>query len=152
MSREAEVVTYLRADTDLGTLLPGGIYASSDLSVAGLTDRTMTDVWAGGEFQPTAIVRQRAPVPTGALQSIGTKHTSMSQVVEVWVYATENQAIEDAFERVYALMMGKRLSAAFSATWVGSGPGVMQAPELPAGIKVDRQDFRVVSIRFVAAV
>lgn len=153
MNREAEVVTYLRADTDLGNLLPGGIYGLSSLSISGITSRTLTpDVWTGGVFQACAVVRMRSPVPTGQLQSTLTQRTSMSQVGEAWVYALDEADIEAGQNRIYALMMGKRLSAAFSATWVGSGLGVTQAPELPAGIKVGREDYRVVSIRFVAAI
>lgn len=153
MSRESEVVAYLRADDELGDLLPGGVYGQTELGDIGITDKKSTpDVWTGGVFQPTAIVRMRSPVPTGALQSTGTQRTSMSQVVETWVYALDEADIEAAQNRIYALTMGKRLAASFSATWVGSLPGVVQAPELPAGVKVGREDYRIVSIRFVAAV
>lgn len=153
MSRETEIVAYLRADTDLGILLPGGIYGFSSLSISGITSRTlMPDVWTGNVFRACAIVRMRSPVPTGQLQSTQTQRTSMSQVGGIWVYALDEADIEAGQNRVYALMMGKRLSAAFSATWVGGLPDVVQAPELPAGIKVGREDYRVVSIRFVAAI
>lgn len=147
MSKEQEVVTYLRTDTALGTLAPGGIYAHGDLDERGLTDAVaMPDVWAGGTFQTTIVVRERAPVPTGDLQSTASQRTSMSQVVEVWVYGLTTDAIEAALNRVYALMMGKRLTAAFSATWVG-GLATMQVPELPSGHKASRNDYRIVSIR-----
>ena len=146
-TREAEVATFLSADAELGTLAPGGIYANDDLSIAGLTDMEyMTDVWVDGTFQTTIVVRQRAPIPTGDLQSVRSQRTSMSQVVEVWAYGKTSEAIEAVLNRVYALLMGKRLTAAFSATWVGGLP-ITQAPELPAGHKVGREDFRVVSIR-----
>lgn len=152
MSRESEVVTLLRADSTLRALLPGGIYSYARLGVAGLTDKKLTpDVWTGGVFNTCALVRQRAPVPTGALQSISTKCTSTSQVIEVWVYAKTSDEIETSLARIYALMMGKRLPAAFSATWVGGLPSVMQAPELPPDIKVGRNDYRIVSIRRAAA-
>lgn len=151
MSRESEAVTYLRADTALDALLPGGVYIYAELGVIGITDALTTpDVWTGGVFHPCAIVRQRSPVPTGALQSIITKRTSMSQVIEVWVYAKTSDEIETALARIYALMMGKRLPAAFSATWVGGLPSVTQAPELPPEIKVGRNDYRIVSIRIAA--
>jgi hypothetical protein len=153
MSRESEVVTYLRTDETLGDLLPGGIYAESDLPVEGLTEPLrMTDVWAGGTFQATAVVRQAAPVPTGDLQDVTLQHTSVSQRIEIWVYATTADAIEAALDRVYALLMGKRFNHAFSATWVGSGLGIGQAPELPSGIKVGRNDYRIVFIRKPEAV
>lgn len=152
MSREAEVVTYLRADPTLEDLAPGGIYPDSDLGEEGITDPTTTpDVYAGGEFQTTIVVRERAPVPTGDLQSIGSQRTSTSQAIEVWVYALTADAIEAVLNRVYSLMMGKRLSKAFSATWAGGMP-TQRAPELSSVIFTRHEDYRVVSIRMPAAV
>ena len=145
-SREVEVVTYLRQDEPLGELAPGGIYADSDLPTAGLTDQENGDVWAGGVFQDTLVVRERAPVPTGDLQSIASQHTSMSQAIEVWGYSTDPAALQAMMDRVYTLMMGKRLAKAFSATWVGGMPRT-QAPELPSGTFTRHEDYRVVSIR-----
>lgn len=148
MSRESEVVDYLRDDTDLGALLPGGVYGYVELGVIGITDALSTpDVWEGGVFNACAVVRMRAPVPTGQLQSTQTQRTSMSQVSEIRVYALDEAEIEAGQNRIYALLMGKRLTAAFSATWSGNGPGITQAPELPAGVRVGREDYRVVSIR-----
>lgn len=153
MSLESETAAYLRADAELATLLPGGIYESSALSDIGLTDPvTAPDVWADGTFQPSAVVRQRALTPTGDLQSLSSRRTSASQVVEVWVYARDGTAIEAALDRVYALLMGKRFPRAFSATWVGSGLGISQAPELTSGIRVGREDYRVSLIRVAAAI
>lgn len=146
-TREVEVVEYLRADETLGELAPGGIYADSDLTEIGITDPATTpDVYLDGVFQTTIRVHQRAPVPTGDLQSIATQRTSMSQVIEVWGYGTP-AAIEAALNQVYALMMGKRFTAAFSATWAGSGPGIMQAPGLSPGIRTRHEDYRIVTIR-----
>lgn len=146
-TREEEVVTFLRTDATLGTLAPGGIYPDADLGVEGISDpNTMTDVWTGGVFQTTIVVRERAPVPTGDLQGVMSQRTSMSQAIEVWVYALTAAAVEAALNRVYALMMGKRLAAAFSATWAGGG-SISDAPELPAGIVTRNESYRVVSIR-----
>lgn len=147
-TREAEVATYLRTDGTLAALVPGGIYAMGDLGVEGITDAVTTpDVWTGGVFQPTLVVRQRAQVPTGDLQSIRSQRTSVSQAVEVWAYSDDDDEITDILNRVYRLMMGKRLIAAFSATWIGGGPGILPAPELPPGIKTHHEDYRIVFIR-----
>lgn len=147
MTRESEVATYLRSDAALVALVPGGIYANGDLSEIGITSPVATPgVWAGGIFRTAIVVRERAPVPTGDLQNINTGHTSMSQVMEIWVYARTAEAIHAVLRRVYALMMGKRLAAAFSATWVAGMP-LAQAPELPAVTLTRHEDYRVVSIR-----
>jgi hypothetical protein len=146
-TRESQVVTHLRTDEPLGVLVPGGIYADADLGVEGITDAVTTpDVWTGGSFQPTIVVRERAAVPTGDLQSIASGRTSTSQAVEVWVYAQSADTIQSALDHVYRLLMGKRLARAFSATWAGGAP-LMQAPELPAGIKTRHEDYRIVIIR-----
>lgn len=152
MSREVEVADYLRSDSTLQALCAGGIYPDAMLPESGLTNaKLMTKVWAGGVFNTTVVVRQRAAVPTGDLQGIRSQRTSYSQAIEVWVYARDPTAIQTVLDHVYRLMMGHRLSAAFSATWAGSLP-VMQAPELPSGTLVGRNDYRVVSIRVPAAV
>ena len=148
MSRESEVATYLAADSELQGLAPGGVYAASVLPISGLTDTDyMSDVWAGGVFNTTIVVRERAPVPTGDLQSAQTQRTSVSQAVEVWGYGTSSAAVEAALNRVYALMMGHRLPRAFSATWIGGGAGISQAPELPSGIVTGMESYRIVFIR-----
>lgn len=152
MSRETEVATFLRADGALLALTPGGIYADSLLTVSGITDAVQTPtVWTGGTFRTCIIIRARAAVPTGDLQSIRSKRTSMSQALEAWAYGLTPEAVQAVLDRVYALMMGKRLTAAFSATWVGGMP-VTQAPELPPGTLVGREDYRYVAIRRAIAV
>lgn len=139
---------YLRADVSLSALAPGGIYSDADLPVEGLTDPDYAeDVWEGGVFNTTIVVRQRAPVPTGDLQDTTLQHTSMSQAVEVWGYSLDPAAIEAALNRVYVLMMGKKFGRTWGATQAGSGPGIVQAPELPPGIKTHHEDYRLLGIR-----
>ena len=148
MSREKEVADYLRSDTALVALVPGGIYPDAALpNPEGLTHKKLTKVWANGVFNTTIVVRQGAAVPTGDLQSTRTQRTSMSQRIAIYAYSDDTDAIEAALNQVYTLMMGKRLTAAFSATQAGGGPGIVQAPELPPGIKQHNEDYRIVFIR-----
>lgn len=150
MSRESEVVDYLRADTDLGILLPGGVYGYVELGVIGITDPLTTpDVWAGSVFNACAIVRQRAPVPTGQLVDFRRQTTDINQVVEVYVYAATESEIEAAQDRIYALLMGHRLTRAWPAESVFA-VGPEQAPELPAGIRQVRADYRIRSLKTAA--
>lgn len=146
MSRESEVVAYLRADTDLAALVPGGVYADADLAVSGITDPTDTpDVWADG-FQTTVVVRQRAAVPTGEMNDLKTQETVISQVVEVWVYALEADAIEGVMDAIYGLIQGHRFTGAWRANWAAT-VGILPAPELPPGTKCGHIDFAIRSIR-----
>lgn len=149
-AREIEVATFLRTNAALVALCPGGIYPHTWLTnvEGGLSNaELMTKVWAGGIFRTTLVIRARAAVPTGELQSTQSRRTSTSQAIEVWAYSTDAAAIEAVLNRVYALLMGKRLAAAFSATWIGGEIGIQQAPELPSGVLVDKRDFRIVFIQ-----
>lgn len=149
MSRESEVADYLRGDATLRGLAPGGIYPRAILpEPEGLTSaRLMPKVWAGGGWNATIVVGQGAAVPTGDLQNVTTQHTSMSQRIEVWAYAKDEATIEAILDRVYTLLMGAKIGNAFRATQAGGGVGIMQAPELPPGIKTHHEDYRLVFIR-----
>lgn len=147
MSRESEVVDYLRDDTDLGALLPGGVYGYVELGVIGITDALSTpDVWEGGVFNACAVVRMRAPVPTGQLTVFKTQTTDTNQVGEVRVYALDEADIEAGQDRIYALTMGHAFTAAWRSEWVFSVPAE-QAPELPAGVRVSRADYRIRALK-----
>lgn len=151
MSRESEVVEYLRADSELEDLLPGGIYSYVELGNAGITDLTMTpDVWTGGVFQPCAIVRAAANVPTGQLADIKTQTTDARQRIEVRIYqAGDTDMIDQAKDRIYALLMGHQLTGAWGAEWVFEVEAE-QAPELPAGTYVQREDYMIRAFRRAA--
>lgn len=150
MNRESEVVAYLRSDTDLGILLPGGVYGYIELGVIGITDPLTTpDVWTGRVFRACAVVRMRSPVPTGILADQRTQTTDNNQVGELRVYALDEAAIGAGQDRIYALMMAKRFTRAWGAEWVFTVPAE-QAPELPAGIKVERWDYRIRSLKRAA--
>lgn len=146
MTRESEVKAYLQADPDLDALAPGGIYASADLAVSGITDALTTpEVWAGG-FQATVVVRQRAAVPTGLFVSFKDQASDSNQVVEIYVYALEVAAVEAVLNAVYGLMQGHAFALAWPANWTAT-VGVMGAPELPPGTRMARMDFSIRSIR-----
>jgi hypothetical protein len=148
VTRETEVADFLRSDATLVALCPGGIYPDAWLpDPEGLTSTQLTKVWANGVFNPTVVIRQRAPVPTGDLQSTRTQRTSTSQAIEAWAYATDAATVEAMLQHIYRLLMGKRLTAAFSTTWIGSGVGIVQAPELPPGTLVGMESYRYVAIR-----
>lgn len=151
MTVETEAVTYYRSDPALMALCPGEIYANNNLTDAGITDAESTpDVWAGSEFQTCIVVRQRARVPTGALQSIQSQHTSVSQAIEVWAYAKTADEVEAVLNRIYALTMGHKFSGAFRAVQAGSME-IGDAPNL-LGVKVAHDDYRMVGIRRAIAV
>jgi hypothetical protein len=152
MRREEEVAEYLRGDPLLGTLLPGGIYADADLGDEGITDAVTTpDVWSGGTLRATAIVRERAEVPTLQLVDVKRQVADSNQVVEIWLYAPSAAALDSVRQRVYALMQGHVFARAWPAVWV-PGLAVGSVPELPAGlgIKMMREDYQIRALRRAA--
>lgn len=147
MTRETEVVALLRQDEAVSALATGGVYALTDLPVAGITDPITTpDVWPDGVFAPTIIVRQAARIPTGELVNFKTQETDTRQRVEVWCYALTIDTVDALAQAVYGALMGARLSAAWPAEPVG-GIDILDAPDLPPGTKVQRVDFVIRSIQ-----
>lgn len=148
-SRESEVAAILRADAALMALLPGGVYSAATLGDMGITDPATTpDVWVGGVFQPSAIVRQRALVPAFDVRDLKEQRTSASQVVEVYTYARDPDEAVATQDRVYALLQGVALDAAYPCEWAGA-VGPLAAPEL-SGVALVRTDWQIVSIRRVS--
>ena len=148
MTREAEVVALLRADEPLALLAPGGVYADSDLGVEGISDAvTMPDVWTGGSFQPTLIVRQGQRVPTGLFNDYKTQTTDTNQRISLWAYATTRAEIEAILEAGYRLLMGHSFARAWPTQHIGGGAPYMQAPELAAGINQMSEEYLIRSLR-----
>jgi hypothetical protein len=152
MSRETEVAAYLRSDEDLALLAPGGIYADGMLATEGIGDvLTTPDVWAGGVFQTSVIVRQRQRVPTGLFTNFKSQIADSRQVIEVWAYALEADALEAVLDQIYALMQGHPFSAAWPSLWIGGGAPIMQCPELPPGIYQSSAWYELRSLRRAVA-
>lgn len=148
MSRETEVAAYLRLDDDLLAVAPGGVYASGDLTVAGISDAVLTpDVWAGGVFNTALIVKQGKPVPTGLLTDYKTQTTHTMQRLGFWAYATTPAALEDVLNVVYALVMGRQFSGAWQAQPVAGGAPMMPCPELPSGIYQMSEEYLIGAMR-----
>ena len=151
MSRETEAVTYYRADGTLGGLAPGGIYADSLLTLAGITDATQTpDVWTGGVFRAAVVVRQRAPIPRYRVHDEPTRTVDTTQMLECYIYGLTAAAIEAIANRLYLLTQGHYFTGAFAAT---NQPGLplMDAPGLTeVGVQMQRDDYLITSIRTAA--
>jgi hypothetical protein len=140
-----EAVTYLRLDSALDALAPGGIYAFGALAEPGITDAITTpDVWSGGVFRTTVVVRQRLPVPDYRVQDEAQQIVAQMQSLEVYGYALTQDAVEAALGRVYSLVQGYQFSGAWAAIWFGS-VAFMRPPELP-NIWMSRRDYRVISL------
>lgn len=151
MTRESEVVTRLRADDDLADLVPGGIYGDDTLEPQGVTDAVTTpDVWAGGTFQASVIVRQRAKVPQYRVFDEAEQTVDVAQTVEVYIYALTAAEIEAASDRIFALLTDpdNPLDDAYPGTWQAGLP-LMDVPNLP-NVRMQRDDYLFTSLRVPA--
>lgn len=145
-TREQEVVELLRQDEAVSALVTGGIYAAGDLGVGGITDPITTpDVWPGGVFVPTIIVRQGNPVPGGRLVDLKRQEADYDQRIMVWMYALTLEALEDMRDAVFSLMQGKELQRTWKGEWIETI--YVDPPELPPGTKAVHDDFRITAIR-----
>ena len=150
LAREEEVRDVLRADEDLAALASGGVYAFSELGTEGLNDSATTpDVWTGGVFNACIVVKQRRRVPTGQLSSTKWQVTDTQQIVMVWAYAYDETTVEAIQDACYALLQGYKLSDAWRCEYVEESD-IMQAPELPVGIKQQSQGYAVRALRRAA--
>lgn len=147
--REAQAVTRLKTDAALVTLLPGGIYRSASLGTEGITNATATPtVYAAGLLRPTAIVKQRALIPTDRIRDLKERIADANQVLEVWLYERiTSVAIEAALERIYSDLEGYALPGAWPCAWSFTLPVMPEPGSLQPQIMVARIDFTIVSIR-----
>ncbi len=144
-TREAECVTYLRLDSTLATLAPGGVYAFGALSEPGITDAVTTpSVWTGDVFQTTVVVRQRLPVPDYRINDEAGQVVAQAQTLEVYGYGLTQDAVEAALGRAYALLQGHQFASSAATSWVAS-VAFLRAPELP-NVWMARRDYRVTSL------
>lgn len=158
MSRESEVADLLRADDTLLSILPGGIFTDQEIGVEGIRrgdddpestnySPTANAFDEDGFLRPCALVRQRALVPAFGLRDLKIKHASTSIVVEVYFYQDRgHEAIDAAKDRVYVLLEGHPLSAAWPTAWALETAPVPDAGPLKNSTAL-RADYQVVSIR-----
>lgn len=148
MSRESEVATRLAADATLLATLTGGVHQYSVVGLNGITRETVPAAFSSGFLKPTALVKQRGLNPDFAVQDEITQKMSVRQVVEVWFYADSGAgwaAIDTAMARVFTLLYGYTLPAAFPLQLVGVLDRMRDDGAL-RGAAMSRQDWLVVSI------
>ena len=146
MSRESEIVTYLRLDATLTALTTGGVYAFGNLPESGITDATgAPTVWTGGVFNPCVVVHERGDVPQHRITDEAAQIVDVAQVIEVYAYDKTQDAAHAMLDRIYALTQGHQFTAAWGARFWGVIPA-MRAPELPNVWQI-RNDYQIVSLR-----
>jgi hypothetical protein len=146
VTRETEFAAYLRADASLPALVPGGIYADRDLTVAGVTDAAQTPaVWAGGSFNACIVIREAAVVPQYRVMDEAEQLVDVAQRLEVYIYALTAVAVVAIAKRVFAITQGHHFDDAYAATFQ-PGLGLMDAPNL-MDVHMQRDDYLLVSLR-----
>lgn len=147
MALEDSVVTLLETDATLMAILTGGVWSSGKVGSLGITREAAPGAFGtGGWLKPTALVRQRALVPDGAVRDGMAQQLSTVQIVEVWLYEDAGFAnIDAARARIYALLEGVSVSGSFPLELVNLIDRERDAGAL-SGASLARMDFAVYSI------
>lgn len=110
MAREDDFATRMLADATLVAILTGGVHKASEIGGEGISrETTPTAFDATGYLEPAALVKQRGAIPTGDVYDPMSQHTSVRQIIEIWLYADPSvgyTAIDAALSRLYVLFQG----------------------------------------------
>lgn len=114
MSRESEVKAVLAADATLMAILTGGVFASEDVGVEGISRETTPGAFSSGYLKPCALVKQRVEMVTPDVEEFDSLYISTSQIVEIWLYEDRGySSIDSAKSRILTLLNGKILTQSF---------------------------------------
>lgn len=134
MTKESEIADILRADTELMSILTGGVYTDEEIGVEGIrrslepddTNPTKGAFTADGKLLPCAVVRQGGENIYQNLVLPADGITAMSQVVTIYYYEFRGHVnIDLARQRAYELLFQRQLTRT-NPMWLGS-----QSPTYP---------------------
>jgi hypothetical protein len=146
-----EIATLLRADTELMTLLPGGLYTDEEVGVEGIQrgDDSPTEAAfdASGFLLTCAVVREDALIPISGVRSLKSKFAATSQMVYIYFYERRGKTeIALAKHRTYEILEGERLSDSYEIWWEFETPAYIDMGPV-ANSTALRQDWRVTGLR-----
>jgi hypothetical protein len=139
----------MTADATLMAILTGGVYKAESVGIDGITRDATPSAFSGGYLRPSALVKQRAMIPTGDVLDPMEQDTSMRQVVEIWLYADSGAgytAIDSAYDRIFALFQGYQFSDS-SEIFLVNVIDRMRDEGALKGASLARMDFEVFSIK-----
>jgi hypothetical protein len=127
-------------------ILTGGVYQTGLVGVEGITRETTPGAFVNGYLQPCALVRQRSATPDLQIRDDILQETSITQVVEIYLYEDRGYtAIDAASAELYLLFQGVMLPAAYPCEWIGLIDRQRDAGALK-GKSLARMEFLVRSI------
>lgn len=148
ITEEAEFVAWLQGDPATTAILVGGIYASSALSRLGIhRDVTPAAFNGGGQIQPLAIIKARAPIADSSIFDEEERVVAQSQVLEVWCYQYVGfDKIVAAQQAIFARTQGHAFTGCIKAQWAYTTPQQIDQGAL-LGASCQRMDWRVRRLR-----
>lgn len=147
MSREEDFASLMEADDTLMDILLGGVHQTGEVGLEGISRATTPAAFdANGFLLPSALVKQRGKVPTGAIVDYNEQISSARQIVEVWLYEDRGYTnIDAAAARLYALLQGHMFSDSYEVRLANVIDRTRDEGAL-AGASLARLDWQVDSI------
>lgn len=147
MSRETEIVAYLKGDTALMAILLGGVYAYTEIRRLGLSRKGTPAAFDADDFLlPCCVVKGRGPVFDPNIYDLKQQVVARRQYMEMWVYEdTEYTAIDAAAERIYQLLQGHPFSSAWPASWSYTTQPLIDDGSVK-GASLKRMDYLIVDL------
>lgn len=151
MTKEAEVATILKADSELMAILTGGVYTDGELGIEGVrrgadspTDAAFD---AQGVLLPIAVVREGTEMAYAAIRDVPEQVIGITQPIEIYFYQSRDKdQILLAKQRVYELLEGVRAGASYPLMWMGDSPVFYDVGPVTNSSTI-RQDWRCVFIK-----
>ena len=123
MSRENDFAAIMQADSTLMVTLTGGVYQAGLVGIEGVTRETTPAAFANGYLLPVALVKQRGRIPDGQILDTLDQDTSVTQVVECWIYCDSGDGyapIDNAIQELFHLFQGHKLNDSFPIEWINT--------------------------------
>jgi hypothetical protein len=152
VAREDDFKALMVADTTLMATLTGGVFTSAVVNPQGFSrdedSPTAGAFDANGWLKPCALVHQRSETPDGFADDPIAKHTSVIQVVEIYLYQDPGgnySAIDTARARLLQVLVGEKFSNSSEIKLIFTLPRLEDQGTLK-GSSLARLDFAVYTV------
>ncbi len=149
MSISESIKTILEADSNLTTILTGGIFTFDETGYMGVTVTTTPSAFTGPVLKPCAVVKARNKVAGFSIIDEKEQVTDFEQVIEIWLMqANSTETIEQAEGLVYTLLHNKRIINNMPIRWMRTSEGD-EMPDM-AGAMFILTEFRLYGLKGVS--
>lgn len=145
MSLSTDIKAVLEGNSQLLTILTGGIYDYDETGRTGISKTNTPAAFTGPILNPCAMVKVRSTVPQGDIADSPAQKLSVVRVVEIYLYQENGYVnIENAQNAIFTLLHEKRFSWGYMR-WANTLEG-RSAEELN-GARLIRADYQIDTIK-----